>query len=86
MDGIVVDGQQGEPDVVRLRDRPPERVTVDVSHLEVLEYAPLPTFLDSHDRDDSIRRDVIPPMLPLLPSFLIALLQAQEATLVYSRV
>ena len=38
--------QQRHPDVVRLGDRPPERVLVDVADGEVLEEAPAPAGTD----------------------------------------
>src|SRR5450759_5141137 len=41
-------GEQREPDVVRRRDRPAERVLVHVPDLEVLEEPPPPTLFDRH--------------------------------------
>ena len=40
--------QQREPDVVGRRDRPAERVLVDVSHREILEETASPALFDGH--------------------------------------
>src|SRR5882724_507099 len=42
VDLVRVVGEQGEPDVVGLRDRPAEPAAVDVADVEVLEEPPLP--------------------------------------------
>src|SRR5712692_2835312 len=56
-------GQEREPDVVGRRDRPAERVLVDVAHLEILEESPPPAFLDGHISVVIMRHSTSPPAL-----------------------
>src|SRR6266851_359842 len=56
-------GQEGEPDVVRGRDRAPERVFVDVADLEILEETPPPALLNGHISVVIMRHSTAPPAL-----------------------
>src|SRR4030095_16058362 len=48
MNLIRVIRQQGEPDVVRLRDGPPKTAAINVADFKVFEEAPFPAGFDSH--------------------------------------